>query len=501
MTIWQPLHKSVILGREPRNSRGSGRSGGGGGGPPGRGGGGGGGGGGKEGGKGTGGAIKLTNAFGSCVTMTATMIIVSGSAPLTWGQANWDKRKAWSASAPTRLTVPKGVSYVRLTGGLYWSESSLSQRALSLQILKDGSAVEGGGRVHLETAGDCVMNVESGVLQVSEGEYFELVANNGGSEISANNLANTFFSMEFVKVDDGSGTCGDFDFCGAMIRNSTDHTVANATTTELDHDTDVYDTDDIHDTVSDTENLVPPAASTYVRLSGVGQWDSDATLGGRNHWFARNSQFSTAIVGGARATQTTTGDTIMNMFSAVIEVPVPGTDYYSVYARQLAGNDLNDNSSVGRNWAAMEVVNNFQGGALVVNSGAQTIGHNSQTIITFDTDVYDTDDIHDTVSNTSRLVVPPGVSWIKLNGSLRWASDDTDDDRGLQFYKNGSTFNGAGGANFDLNLAYDVILQISSGVIEVSPGDYFELAAYHFGGGDLDTNDTSLTFLSMELLR
>jgi len=56
-------------------------------------------------------------------------------------------------------------------------------------------------------------------------------------------------------------------------------------------------------------------------------------------------------------------------------------------------------------------------GALVTISSAQSIPHNTQDVLLFDTEEYDEGDWHSTSSNTSRLTVPANVSRIQLTGS------------------------------------------------------------------------------------
>ena len=57
-------------------------------------------------------------------------------------------------------------------------------------------------------------------------------------------------------------------------------------------------------------------------------------------------------------------------------------------------------------------------GALVRNSGNQSVDSSSGTDLSWDTEEYDTDSIHESVTNPTRLTVPSGVTKVKLSGKM-----------------------------------------------------------------------------------
>lgn len=57
-------------------------------------------------------------------------------------------------------------------------------------------------------------------------------------------------------------------------------------------------------------------------------------------------------------------------------------------------------------------------GASVTKSLAQTVNSGATDLITFDTNIIDTDSIHSTSVNTERLTVPSGVSLIRLRALI-----------------------------------------------------------------------------------
>jgi hypothetical protein len=117
-------------------------------------------------------------------------------------------------------------------------------------------------------------------------------------------------------------------------------------------------------------------------------------------------------------------------------------------------------------------------GALVKKSAALTAQNVTAafTAITWNTDVYDTDAIHDTGSNTSRLSVPSGWSWVRLTGRLRVENLTAPNYLAVAIYKNGVTFNGYPqhlGTN-DTLATHDIMLV--SAPLHVTGGtDYFEM--------------------------
>lgn len=138
-------------------------------------------------------------------------------------------------------------------------------------------------------------------------------------------------------------------------------------------------------------------------------------------------------------------------------------------------------------------------GALVHNSVDHTVPNNSVTALGFDTESYDTDGIHDNVTNNSRLTVTAGVTKVRLSGNLQWDSDSTSGARGLRIYKNGAPFSPGQPDVFHSASAFDWILNLSSAALTVVEGDYFELMGYHVAGNNLNDNFL-LTWFAMEIL-
>lgn len=117
-------------------------------------------------------------------------------------------------------------------------------------------------------------------------------------------------------------------------------------------------------------------------------------------------------------------------------------------------------------------------GALVYNSSNQSIAHGSEVTLNFDSEDYDTDSIHDTVTNNSRLTVPSGASKILLKGQVLLANGADYTGAYILVNKNGVSTGYAGKPRqsyAETTTSLNPILNTSSPIIRVSSGDYFEL--------------------------
>jgi hypothetical protein len=115
-------------------------------------------------------------------------------------------------------------------------------------------------------------------------------------------------------------------------------------------------------------------------------------------------------------------------------------------------------------------------GALVTKSADQTAADfTTPTAIPFDAESYDSDTIHDTATNNSRLTVPSGASKVRIIGQCRLTSVTADLFVNLSILKNGgSSFDGFPAQNAEIGATIEKV-NVSSPVLVVTPGDYFEL--------------------------
>jgi hypothetical protein len=136
-------------------------------------------------------------------------------------------------------------------------------------------------------------------------------------------------------------------------------------------------------------------------------------------------------------------------------------------------------------------------GCRVYNSGAITIANNTTTALTFDTERYDTDAMHSTSSNTSRITATTAGKYM-IGGCVRFVSNSTGA-RYLFVVLNGTTNIVASSMAADANHYPD--LNVST-VYDLAANDYIELAVNQSSGGNLDVSvngNTSPEFWAQQI--
>jgi hypothetical protein len=129
------------------------------------------------------------------------------------------------------------------------------------------------------------------------------------------------------------------------------------------------------------------------------------------------------------------------------------------------------------------VLNTPRPSARVYNSATISTTSGAFTALTFNTERWDTDEIHSTSSNTGRLTcVTPGI--YSITGHVLWAANATGQ-RIVQIRLNGSTYIGGG----DRRMAATggaLTAQNAVTTHRLAAGDYVELVALQESGGALN---------------
>jgi len=151
-------------------------------------------------------------------------------------------------------------------------------------------------------------------------------------------------------------------------------------------------------------------------------------------------------------------------------------------------------TSTGLKWAAPAAAS-FVGCRVYKSAGGggQTISNNTATALTFDSEEFDTDSFHSTVTNTSRITIPAGKGGKYLFEGFCILTSGTGD-RNLDFNVNGSTARylyqipGVSSAvGFGLG---------GAAILNLSAGDYVELIVYQSSGTNRTTG-TGVPSVSM----
>ncbi len=130
------------------------------------------------------------------------------------------------------------------------------------------------------------------------------------------------------------------------------------------------------------------------------------------------------------------------------------------------------------------------------SGGSQSIAAATNTKVAFNTTAFDTNGFYD--STTDKIVIPAGVSYVELTAEVNWTGTYTaaNSRRLAAITKNGgnvalSACSASNGNTY---------LNVSTGPISVSAGDYFELFVLENDTAAKTITQDTITFLSMKVL-
>ena len=142
-------------------------------------------------------------------------------------------------------------------------------------------------------------------------------------------------------------------------------------------------------------------------------------------------------------------------------------------------------------------------GCLVYLDANQSIPNSSGTSINFDQEDYDTDSVHDNITNNTRLTVPSGVTKVRLTARGYFATNSTGV-RSLSINKNSGSYVGLAAASENSPSATSSdYINVISPVLIVAGGNYFELMAFQSSGGSLNligSASGTATWFAMEII-
>ncbi len=157
-----------------------------------------------------------------------------------------------------------------------------------------------------------------------------------------------------------------------------------------------------------------------------------------------------------------------------------GADTFSKLSVGTNGYTLVADSSqtTGLAWAAPASGSSFVGCALYDTNSTQSIASGTDTVITFDSEDFDTDGFHSTSSNTGRITIPSGKAGKYLFVAQGFFNNQTGNKEG-RLYKNGTQITTAGVSGTQTGVA-SVYLDY---IISLSVGDYVEFRVVQNTGG------------------
>jgi hypothetical protein len=293
-------------------------------------------------------------------------------------------------------------------------------------------------------------------------------------------------------VDNGGGSFSIRDvpagFIGCSLYHTTTQSIPNSTDSKLLYDSEFFDTDGFHSTVSNTSRVTIPAglAGKYL-LTGRVTWAGNST---NSRWirFMKNGS-DNGIFGQGTVIYPGHANTFAMMATAMVDL-VAG-DYVEVNVFQNSGGSLNAGSTNNYEYNGFSAVKLDGGkvgsgiGALVYPTGTQSINNGTGTAINYGAEVFDTDGFHDNSTNPSRLTVPTGLGGLYvLTANVNW-TPNTNGERLISFYKNGSELaawdRDAPGTGSGLGRNIAAIAQLAA-------GDYVQVVCYQTSGGALNVS-------------
>lgn len=300
-------------------------------------------------------------------------------------------------------------------------------------------------------------------------------------------------------------------FAGVLVSKSANQTNVGAVAfpgVALTWDQETYDTDAFHDNVTNNSRLTIPSGQGIrrVRLSANVQFNA-ATTGGLYIAVRKNGtdvpgMGALLLTGGASRRR-------LNVVSAPLEV-VDG-DYFELFA--WADTTTNDDVETDETtWFALDVVEReagatqvvvatpgfFQGARVRLNAN-QTLSASVDTPLSFTVEDFDTDSFHDNAVNPTRITIPAnlGIRKVRLEAAMD-TSTPSSGALSLSIRKNGEAFPGQGVSVIPAAGSGSEGIHVSTGVVEVVDGDYFEAVVFSNNAGSADANTG--TWFSIEVI-
>jgi hypothetical protein len=276
-------------------------------------------------------------------------------------------------------------------------------------------------------------------------------------------------------------------FHGALVRKAAILTGANySSATAVAWDQEVYDIDDWHDNTTNNSRLTVPASlnGQYGRFTACIATQNQATQAVSRMIIRKNgSAIPIGLPDAYRNNRDNfAGYTNNGSWFHCSSGPVLLTtgDYYEVFATLGADASVDIRTESGFSVYVINVNNRLDSRCLARKNATLT-NQNFSTLTaqSWDIEDYDTDSIHDTVTNNTRLTIPSVLNnkFVIVHGQIRTQNNTGAFAHGLGIRKSGSsyTYDGFGGASWEVANLSEAHIQCCTHPIQVATNDYFEL--------------------------
>lgn len=397
-----------------------------------------------------GGGLPSPTGFYAFVNKTADQTVTGGSGdtPLTWDAEVSDVQGIHDNSVDnTKFIIPAAWNgrYGRIAACIHHDGG---EAGFTYRSWKDGGQHIGGMRPDAQTGSDDYVPAYSAPVVLATGNYFEIAADDDTNTVDGNNTWAMFEMMPST-------------FDGALVTKTVDQSLGAGATTDLVWATEVYDIGGWFNVGTSASELTVPSGPTLVRLQANIMGSSVA-----GQMVGSMLKNNAAFRGMAHADCDTDGIESVNLMSAPIAVTA-GDDFKLTGFFTNAADVVADNET----WFAIHALPSSLKYALVNRTSQQNLTISTPAIINWQAEVADTDGWHDTGSNTSRLTVPSGVSKVRVGFNIQTVS--ATGALTVRTLKNGSSFLGM--AQVETDTAGTDNVNGWTAILDVTPGDYFEL--------------------------
>lgn len=267
-----------------------------------------------------------------------------------WDTATYDLHGYWSAGNPSRITIPIGVTKIRISWGLPFTADS-TRNAVGAELYKNGAVLtapnmnwltkhRSSGFTNNEMTGMTCM------LEVTAGDYFELRNYYSGmsGDMAATNNA-------WISVEDLTGR-----YEGCVIYRDTGLISGNWQTARyVTFDNEYYDPLDMFDAGVDNQKIYIPAGVTKARA--FFQWNPDYS--NQTHTKSVEVRLNGTIVAqnyfGADGPGLGTEQFESDSFIMSRIIDVSEGDYFEAYAQLLNSAITKPNNYQASNWFEVQI--------------------------------------------------------------------------------------------------------------------------------------------------
>lgn len=289
---------------------------------------------------------------------------------------------------------------------------------------------------------------------------------------------------------------------GCLLKYGTDSTAQNLTTGPVGtFATEIYDTDNFHNTVTSTSRITIPSAVNNQYGIFTATLSLDAfTPGGMNIGMFKNGAdtfLGNVFARNACQNGQAASTTWLNVSTGPVLLAT--NDFYEI--QYFSNGDASVTIKAETNFGLVVLDNYSAAQCLVKLSADQTAAnYSTPSVISWGASVYDSNSFHDNVTNNSRITIPPALNnkYVQLRASVVVGSMSGGSAAAIAIRKNGSllTYDGMGGnANGKPSLSSfaQIGTQVCTQVIQVVTGDYFEVLYYN-ADNSVDLDSTKCNF-------